>query len=133
MGERVLQSEQSSPRVPENGDRLEPERLPHQIEVADLTRHGDVDGLSPGERPTTATLVVVDDSERISEAIHLGQQILVTEVRSTVHDDDRESGTHITDVQPVGTSSLEAFACAGPTRVWWHTRILPRRVRSAAP
>ena len=89
--DRVLHGQEPAPGVAEQGNRFEPELLAYPVEVLDLT--GDADGFRrlAQERPAAAPLVVVDEAERLRQPIHLGQQVLVIEIGSSVHDDDRHA------------------------------------------
>ena len=68
-----------------------PNQSRHPVEVVDLRGHRDAVGALPGERSAVPSLVVVDEAERAGQAIQLGQQVLVVEVGSTVHDHDRQT------------------------------------------
>ena len=110
--DRVLHREQRAPGVAEDGDRLEPEGLADRVEIVDLTREVDLVRRSAGERSTAAALVVVHEAERVGQAIHVGEQVLVVEVRSSVQDDDGRAVADLADVQPRRRLGEVALACA---------------------
>ena len=48
--------------------------------------------------------------KRFGQTIHLGQQVLMIEVRAAVQDHDGQPMADVADVQPQGTTPYEAVA-----------------------
>ena len=83
-------------------------------------------GLCAREGSAAATLVVVHDAEGGTQPVNLRHEVLVVEVRTTVHYDDRQPITEIADKQAHTIERHEALASDRSRRTWTHGLILPR-------
>src|SRR5262252_4939391 len=70
-----------------------------RLEIVDF--RGDRDILRPDvfSRFSAASLVVIDKVVRIRQAIHLGEEIALVEVRTAMKNDDRASLTDVAGVE----------------------------------
>lgn len=86
--------------MPEHGDGLQAEMAPHPIEVLDLGSEADVPDPDAIGRPAATALVVVEETERLCEAVQLRQEVGVVEVWPAVHHHDRLSLADVATEQP---------------------------------
>jgi hypothetical protein len=96
----------------------------HALEILDLRADADLFGanVAPGLAP--ASLIVVYEAEGLGQAIHLGKQIVMVEVRSSVEDHERLSSADFAIIQ----SSTCELNMAFPRRwiggrAWMHTEL----------
>jgi len=125
VADGVLRRQQATPRVPEQHPRFEPEPGSNPIEIVDLGGHRDMVGLCAREGSAAATLVVVHDAEGGTQPVNLRHEVLVVEVRTTVHYDDRQPITEIADKRAHTIERHEALASDRSRRTWTHGLILP--------
>jgi hypothetical protein len=108
----VLHREQTTPAVPKDRHRFQPEMAPHEVQILHLRLDTDVVGPdTAGGSPATA-LVVVDEPEPFGQMIEFGQQVVITEVRSTVQHDDRWALADLADLQSCVAAAMNSVRAA---------------------
>ena len=100
MAYRVLHREDPAPRVAQHRNGVQSEITPHAVQVLDLRADSHLVRHYVSGGPPASSLVVVDDAERVRESIHLGKQVVVVEVRTTMKGNDRLALADGSVVQP---------------------------------
>jgi hypothetical protein len=86
--------------VSQKRDRLQLKVLPQALQIVDLRSDADVVGPDVAAGPSASQPVIVDEAERIGEAVHFGEQVSEVDIRSAVEDDDRLALANVAEVQP---------------------------------
>jgi hypothetical protein len=88
--------------VPEDGHGFQPEMAPHDVQVVHFGLHGDILRADALCRLPATTLIVIDDSGLFGQAIELGQQIVVVEVRTAAQHDNGRALADVSEMQSSG-------------------------------
>jgi hypothetical protein len=110
---RIFKGKHSAPGVPQQYHRVEVKILPNLLQICDVGCERDVFRVHTIGRSATPALVVVDEMERIGEAVQLGQQIAVVEIGPAMQDDDRLASADFSGIQFHASDRDAAFMRRG--------------------
>jgi len=99
MPKRVFKGKHSTPGVPQQYHGVEVKILSNLFYICDFGCERDVFGLHTIGGPAAPPLIVVDEMERIGQAVQVGHEIAVVEIRSTMEDDDFRTLPELSRIQ----------------------------------
>jgi hypothetical protein len=85
--------------VPQDRHGFQSKVLSQALQIHDFRFYTDIFRADITRGSTPASLVVVDEAERIGQVIHLGEKIVVVEIRPSMQEDDRLSLADLAIIQ----------------------------------